>query len=348
MVLYASFFLFSIFLATVLNFLLFKFASTLGIRNDANNLIRWSNVAKPALGGITFFIIYLIGLVFIRFFFDSQSSNNLMLIGIFLSVIIAFTLGLFDDAYNTKPIIKFLTQILCGIILIATGNYIKMFSSDFLNYSITLFWVVGIMNSINMLDNMDAIATIVALFILLLSLLRLFILGDFADSNFLVIVGLVGALISFLFFNWHPSKMFMGDTGSQFLGILLAIIGISFFWNGKDFYGNLLGIKQFFMVLIAFSLPIIDTTTVFIKRISKGKSPFIGGKDHTTHHLAYWGLSCSQVALVFAGISMISNILVLTILFISHWALIHTIVYSFYFICLFAVLFRIALMNRTD
>ena len=348
LVLYASFFVFSVFLSTILNFLLFKFASTLGIRNNANNLIRWSNVAKPALGGITFFIIYLIGLVFIRFFYDAQSTNNLRLMGIFFSIIIAFTLGLFDDAYDTKPIIKFLTQLLCGVILVATGSYVRFFSSDILNYSITLFWVVGIMNSINMLDNMDAITSIVALFILSLSLVCMYILGNFNDANFLVFVGLIGALISFLYFNWYPSKMYMGDTGSQFLGILLAVIGIKFFWNGPDFYGYSLHIKQFFMALIAFSLPIIDTTTVFIKRLSKGKSPFIGGKDHTTHHLAYLGLSCSQVALVFGGISLVSNILVVTILFISHWKLIYTIIYSLYFLTLFVVLFRIALMNRTD
>jgi len=300
------------------------------------------------LGGITFFIIYLIGVIFIRFFYDVQATSNLSLIGIFLSVIIAFTLGLFDDAYDTKPIIKFLTQLLCGLILIATGNFIKIFSSDILNYTITLFWVIGIMNSINMLDNMDAITSIVSLLIFLLTLLNMYILGSFYDSNFLVIVGLVGALISFLFFNWHPSKMFMGDTGSQFLGMFLAVIGIKYFWNGTDFYSNAIHIKQFFMVLIAFPLPIIDTTTVFIKRISKGKSPFIGGKDHTTHHLAYLGLSCSQVALVFLGISIISNILVITIIFISAWKLIYTIVYSLYFVSLFAVLFKIALMNRTD
>jgi len=347
MVLYASFFIFSIFLSTILYFLLFKFASTLGIRNKSD-VVRWATDTKPSLGGIVFFIIYLIGLVFIRFFFQVNDANNLRLMGIFFSIIIAFTLGLFDDAYDTKPIIKFLAQVLCALILIASGNYIKIFAIPSYNYALTIFWVVGIMNSINMLDNMDAITTVVALFILIFTVISMFINDNIANPNFLLFIGITGVLLSFLYFNWYPSKMYMGDTGSQFLGILLAIIGISLFWNGKDFYGNTVGVKQFFMVLICFALPIIDTTTVFIKRIANGKSPFIGGKDHTTHHLAYLGLSCSQVALVFSGISIISGILVIIMLFISNWSLIHTLLFSSYFLALFFSLFRIALIKPKE
>lgn len=344
----ASYLIFSIFLSTVLLFLFLKFSKTLGIRDISNNMVRWSSDAKPAMGGIVFFIIYLIGLVLTRFFYATPLTNNLKLMGIFFSMIVAFTIGLFDDAYNTKPFIKFFAQLLCSAILIITGTYIQLFQSEYLNYTLTVLWVVGMMNSINMLDNMDAITTIVTMFILIILLVCMFITGSFTSANFFLFVGLIGSLSSFLYFNWSPSKMYMGDTGSQFLGILLAVVGIVYFWNGVDYYGQDSHIKQTFMTVICFALPIIDTTTVTIKRLSKGKSPFIGGKDHTTHHLAYLGLSSSQVALVFAGISVISGLLIITMFFIHTWQIYHTIIYAIYFLGVFGTLFRIALMPPPD
>jgi len=344
---YIVFFVFSIFLSTVLNFLLLKFAATLGIRSNTEKITRWSNLQKPALGGITFFIIYLIGLAFVSFFFEMHTDgNNLLLLGIFFVTIIAFALGLFDDAYNTKPFIKFFTQLTCGVILVITGNYIKIFPTDIANYLFTIFWVVGIMNSINMLDNMDGITTLVTLFIVITLLIKFFLFGELFNPNFFLMIGIVGSLLSFLFFNMHPSKMYMGDTGSQFLGIVLAIIGISYFWNTGDLYGNLIPTKQFLATVILFALPIIDTTTVFIKRISKGKSPFIGGKDHTTHHLAYLGLNPNQVAFVFAGLTFLSGIIAISILFIVKWSYILISIYALYFLILFIVLFIIANKNK--
>ena len=77
----------------------------------------------------------------------------------------------------------------------------------------------------------------------------------------------------------YAAKMFMGDTGSQFIGLFLAAIGIMYFWNTPDVHSKMVQSKQFFVTILAFAIPIIDTSTVFINRIIKGKSPFIGGKD---------------------------------------------------------------------
>ncbi|MFM7078528.1 MAG: hypothetical protein ACKOYC_01930, partial [Bacteroidota bacterium] len=158
---------------------------------------------------------------------------------------------------------------------------------------------------------------------------------DFENLHLIILVGLVGALFSFLYFNWHPSRMYMGDTGSQFLGALLSAIGIIYLWN--DVYQTDQGIvsRKLTMVIMCFILPIIDTTCVVINRLSQGKSPFIGGKDHTTHSLAYLGLSDRQVAMVFCGLGLFSVLQVYLIEFhLRNWDHVFTLVFLLYFLLL--------------
>ncbi len=339
---YLIFFISALAFSFIINGLFLKFAKTLGIRGNNNrNVIRWSTGSKPSLGGISFYIIFL--LTIIVFAFLSGDFLNIQTMGLFIAVTLGFLLGLFDDAFNTRPWIKFFTQVLCGLVLIVTGTSIEFFGSDYLNYFLTLFWVVGIMNSINMLDNMDGIAAIVSVFILLSMVAGLFVRGDLANPSIIMIIGSLGALVGFLFYNWSPSKMFMGDTGSQFLGILLAGTGIIVLWNGTDVGGNHMLSMNFMSVAVAFSLPVIDTTTVFIKRIANRRSPFVGGKDHTTHHLSYIGLSERQVALVFIVLSILSLVFAVIITsFIRNWNNLHVAGFGLYIILVFTVLFIIA------
>ena len=149
-----------------------------------------------------------------------------------------------------------------------------------------------------MLDNMDGITTIVSIFILLAAAIGS---GLNLSSNFFytfICGGTVSALVGFLLFNWHPSKIFMGDTGSQMIGALLAAIGIIFFWNNELIDTQHTWYSKLALVITAFVIPIADSLTVTINRMRRGQSPFVGGKDHTTHHLSYAGLSDRQVALV--------------------------------------------------
>lgn len=345
---YIIFFISALIFAFLINGLLLKFSRTLGMRNQPDSMIRWSSQTKPSLGGITFYILFLLSLSVYpvifeksKFFFNQQYS------GIILASSIGFLLGLFDDAYNTKPLIKFLTQILCGAILIATGTYITLFAHPWLNYALTLFWVIGMMNSINMLDNMDGITTTVSLSIIATIILDIILFNVLNNEYLLILIGVLAALASFLFYNWNPSKMYMGDTGSQFLGVLLAAVSIVFLWNFQVPDTIQGGLMQIVLVILAFALPIIDTTTVTIKRLLRGSSPFVGGKDHTTHHLVYAGLKDNQVALVFAGICLLNLILNLIIIFvIPQWNYWFALIFIFYFLLLFAVLFYIANKNK--
>jgi UDP-GlcNAc:undecaprenyl-phosphate GlcNAc-1-phosphate transferase len=218
-------------------------------------------------------------------------------------------MGLADDILSTPPGFKFLIQFIGAIILILFDLHIEIFESTILNYTLTVFWFVGVMNSINMLDNMDAITTSVGITILIGAITILSVLGMGSSPLFLVSIGGLAGLTSFLFVNWNPSKMYMGDNGSQFLGALLAIIGIQLFWNGST-VGTEHPISYAFLIaFLAFIVPITDTTTVTINRLLRKQSPFIGGRDHTTHHLSYLGLSDRMVAIILLCINGVGVLL---------------------------------------
>src|SRR5690606_2215533 len=217
-----------------------------------------------------------------------------------------------------------------------------------LNYILTVLWVVGLMNSINMLDNMDGITTSVSLVIFLI-IMSVMMTHQHHPTMLTIVIGLIATLFCFLYFNWNPSKMFMGDTGSQFLGIALAALSIHYLWNPVQ-NGNEFAIsRQFIIPLLSFIIPIIDTTTVVIKRASKGKSPFVGGKDHTTHHLSYLGFNEKQVAIIMIMIAVVAAVMVYFIVnYIQKWTHTYTILFSGYFLLVFISLFSIAMKNRED
>ena len=131
----------------------------------------------------------------------------------------------------------------------------------------------------------------------------------------------------------------MGDTGSQFLGLFLAAIGIKYFWTPQDatiINENINDTKQFFISILAFAIPIIDTTTVVINRLRRGKSPFVGGKDHTTHNFYFMGITEKRIAIMYAGICFLNLFFIyLIIACIKEWGLIHILLFSIYFILLF-------------
>ena len=345
---YIAYFIATVVFSFLINGLFLKFAFTLGTRNMPKEIIRWSPQAKPSLGGVSFFILFLLSVASYPILFQNKPVLfNAELFGILTSSSLAFLMGLSDDAYNTKPLLKLSIQIVCAIILVSTGTFISIFSSNFLNYAVTIFWVVSVMNSINMLDNMDAITSIVSISIISNALMILYLNGDNYNIHIILLIGIMSALVGFLFYNWHPAKIFMGDTGSQFLGLFLAAIGIIYFWNTPDTKGLLIQSKQLFVTILAFAIPIIDTSSVIINRLRKRKSPFIGGKDHTTHSFYFLGLSEKKIALLYASISIISTFLIyLIIKTIPSWSYLHIVLFSIYFIALFWFLYAPTLKNK--
>jgi UDP-GlcNAc:undecaprenyl-phosphate/decaprenyl-phosphate GlcNAc-1-phosphate transferase len=303
-------FIFCFVFSLLINYIMLKFAQNLGIRNTDVQQVRWNQDAKPSLGGISFYLVFLFAFIFTIFLPQQDYGFNTQIIGVLMASTLAFLMGLADDAFNTQPLLKFLTQIFCAFIVIFSGHSITMFQSQYINYLFTIIWVVGLMNSINMLDNMDGIACIVSILACLFMIavnMNLFSSGSYST---MLNLGVLGALCGFLVYNFHPSKMFMGDTGSQFLGLFLAIMGIDNCWNNPTLpaldgnpYTNIV------IVALVFLLPLTDTVTVVINRLKEGRSAFIGGKDHTTHHLFFKGLSEKRIAVLYFMVGAVAIVL---------------------------------------
>lgn len=334
-------FLIGLIFSVLINRLFLKFSKNLGIRNIDDQVIRWKTTSKPAFGGIALFIVFLLLLAIYPIFFSKYNNSfDLKLIGFVVATTIGFLAGLTDDAYNTNPLLKSLAQAACALILIFTGTYIEIFDTLWINYVLTFLWIVGMMNSINMLDNMDAITTVSSIMALIGMLTIIFFSKQYDNVYFIIVIGIIAALLGFLFFNWYPSKMYMGDTGSQFLGVILAALSINYLWNYSGPEEVNIS-RQFLFPILAFLVPLADTTTVVINRMAKGQSPFVGGRDHTTHHLAYLGLSEPSIAFLLGGIGLVSSLLILMSLSIDPWNHLFTILFLAYAITVFLSLFLI-------
>lgn len=227
----------------------------------------------PLMGGAAIYIAFLLVLVF---WGDLRYINEV--IGIFIGATLMSLLGVVDDKWGLGSYIKLFGQLLAASILIYTGVQVRLFY-NWLDIALTILWVVSITNAFNLLDNMDGlsggIAMIAAVFFTLLaSLSNQYLVGALAAA-------LAGACAGFLVHNWNPAHVFMGDTGSLFLGFLLAAVGIKlrFPANSKTI--------TWMIPLFVLALPIFDTTLVFISRLRRGKNPLTTpGKDHISHRLA--------------------------------------------------------------
>ncbi len=336
----ACFFALAIIFSALTNGLLLKFSRTLGDRNEQHrHVIRWTSQVKPSVGGFSFYILFLISLSLYGLFnFSGNQYLNEHLLGLVFSVTLGFLIGLADDAYNTYPWLKFSGQLLCGLFLVITNTMIQATGIYLLDVLITLIWVVGIMNSINMLDNMDGICATISLGILFSCLLALMIGSNLYSFYTVLLLGVSGALAGFLVFNWHPASIYMGDTGSQFLGAFISAVSIQLLWTYHDVNGPAFQFRQFLIPLIAFTVPLIDTTTVFIRRIARGQSPFVGGRDHISHHFAYAGLSDRQVIYLLGGVSFLSALLTaILIRFNQDSSSLLTVLFYGYFLTLFVI-----------
>lgn len=240
---------------------------------DAPNARKIHASPVPLMGGAAIYIAFLLVLIFLG---DLRYVNEV--VGIFVGATLMSLLGVVDDKWGLGSYIKLFGQLLAAGILVYTGVQVRLFGG-WLDIALTLLWVVSITNALNLLDNMDGlsggIAMIAAVFFALLaSLSNQYLVGALAAA-------LAGACAGFLVHNWNPAHIFMGDTGSLFLGFLLAAVGIKlrFPANSK--------IITWMIPLLVLAVPIFDTTLVFISRLRRGKNPLTTpGKDHISHRLA--------------------------------------------------------------
>lgn len=254
--------------------------------------------------------IYLIITMFIekKFNINTDSQYLMQLLGFFIGIIILASVCFVDDAKNIPPYVKLAAQIIAAIIVVAFGTKIdiinipfaenKILINEVLTYIITVGWIVGITNAINLIDGLDGLSSGISL-ISCLSLLIVFALNGATMWPIILITALAGGVVGFLPYNFNPAKTFIGDTGSNFLGFSLAVISI-------------LGVAKTYTAiviiapLIVLGLPIFDTLFAIIRRIVKGKSIkaiFAPDKGHLHHRLMAKGYSQKQAVLILYGIS---------------------------------------------
>lgn len=319
-----TFYIIAVFVISIVLFRLFEyFSHSFGVREfQKTELTRWNPQYKPSVGGFVFYTIFLLIMIVSTLLLGIPDSNKLKLIGWWGATTIAFFMGFADDTFNTQPLIKAIAQIICALVLILSGTYIHFFQNHILNHFLTIIWVVGIMNSINMLDNMDGIAGSMALYILLFILIVMYHTNtNIFSATFLINAGISTSLFAFLLFNFYPSKIFMGDTGSQFLGIILSSNGIEYIWNLPLYLPNMnTNLIHILLIALVYLVLLTDTTTVTINRLLAGGSPFIGGKDHTTHYLCQRGINERAVFYILSGISITALFLAYQIIF--HFSLV--------------------------
>ncbi len=227
----------------------------------------------PLMGGAAIYVAFIAALAL----WGERSYVN-EVVGISVGATLVSIVGALDDSRGMGSYLKLFFQLAAALILIVSGVQVRLFHGV-LDIVLTLLWVVGITNAFNLLDNMDGlssgVATIAAAFFTLLAAMSdQYLVGTLAAA-------LCGACIGFLVYNWNPARVFMGDTGSLFLGFLLAAVGIKL-----RFPANSAEITWTIPILVL-ALPIFDTSLVFFSRLRRGKNPLTtAGQDHVSHRLA--------------------------------------------------------------
>jgi UDP-GlcNAc:undecaprenyl-phosphate GlcNAc-1-phosphate transferase len=260
---------------------------------------RWSARATPILGGAA---ITLAVLVVLASLLPDTPVTRVVLIGAAL----AFVLGLLDDFRRLSPATKLVGQVLIGVLLFVGGVRVEILPVPALSFLATVFWVVALMNAINLSDNMDGLAAGISVIAgVSLGLAAL----DSGGGAALIGWATAGSALGFLVYNVHPAKIFMGDSGSMVLGLLLASAALVHTTAGATNVA-----LAIFAPLAFLALPIFDTALVTALRRFAGRPIGQGGKDHTSHRLAALGLSESRTVLVlyavaasFAGLGLVAE-----------------------------------------
>ena len=217
--------------------------------------------------------------------------------GLLLGTVLVFGLGCLDDARRIPPSIKLIGQLLIGCLVVLSGIQIGPNQWAGLSIPLSIFWFVLVMNAFNLLDNMDGLAAGVG------AIAAAFCACHAVLAQQWVVVSLdcilCGVCVGFLLFNFPPAKIFMGDSGSHFLGLTLAALALVGSWRHSTQLLSVLVVP-----LLVLAVPIFDTCFVTIQRLLHRQSPFVGGTDHVSHRLAVLGLSTRRTVLALYGVSV--------------------------------------------
>ena len=278
-----------------------KFAISMDVLDRPDSIHKSHKQPVPYLGGLAI-IIGVITISYATSLISNFTSYTFWLAtSVLAPALLLGLVGLWDDIKSLSPLPRFIAQSIAGIvtsiILIATNNVGNPTGSSLIDSAITVIWVVGICNSINFFDNLDGgAAGTVAISSITLAFLAM-------SSNQYLIAALstvtAGATLGFLVWNKHPAKIYMGDAGALFLGVLISILTIRL--DPK----TVTEIGSYFIPIFVLAIPILDTSVAVLSRFRRHMSPFQGGQDHLSHRLIRGGLSREQAAAILWSLSLL-------------------------------------------
>ena len=261
---------------------------------------RWHKKPTAMLGGAAIWLSVII--TYTVFISGTTYGRFILLASTFL-----FIVGLVDDLLHIKPYQKLIGQVMGAAYVVYYGLSLPWTGSVLLNMALAIFWLIGITNAINLLDNMDGLASGIALIAAGFLALSFVNTGQYAEA--LVMLIFAAALLGFLVYNSNPASIFMGDCGSMFIGFFLASCALINLSGGRS--------RSFLPVLavpiLVLFIPIFDTTFVTVLRKLSGRSASVGGRDHTSHRLVALGMSERKAVLMLWGFAGLSGVLAILV-----------------------------------
>lgn len=275
-------FLVSLVTVLVITPLVIKFAIKIGAIDKPNHRKVHKNV-MPRLGGLAIFIGVVAG-----YFAGGLSDQKVTAISIGALLIVA--IGILDDKYELSAKVKFAGQLVVAGLIVASGLTIDLLSIPYIgnfelgmwSYPITVFWIVAITNAINLIDGLDGLSAGISA----IGIATIAIMAGLNGKMLILMISviLLGSIIGFLFYNFHPAKIFMGDTGALFLGYSISILSLLGLYKSVTLF-------SFLVPIIILGVPVFDTTFAIIRRIVNKKPISAPDKSHLHHRLLALGFS---------------------------------------------------------
>ena len=293
----------SLLLSILLSWLSIKIAPEIGLMDIPGSADHKSHSNPvPLIGGIVLIDLLIIMVLITGLWRDPQ------IWGVLVSGLVISIFGLLDDFLNLSPLKKFIGQILASVLLIYLGIQVNFFSSPeffyhteseldlWLNLLFTIFWITTLTNAFNFIDSIDGLAIGLSGLSIVFFLFISIISGQVIILNFCSI--LLGACIGLYFFNAHPARLFLGDSGAQLLGFVLGSIAIIFDPNT----GN--QSSTWFVPVLFFYVPLFDLVLVIVSRLRRKKNIYQASRDHTFHRLEQMGFPMQHAVLLMHGVSL--------------------------------------------
>jgi UDP-GlcNAc:undecaprenyl-phosphate/decaprenyl-phosphate GlcNAc-1-phosphate transferase len=261
---------------------------------------RWHEKPTPLVGGVAIALGLAAGIALSLAV--GEATGTRVLAGVAGGCLLLFAAGLADDLWSLNPLAKLAAQVGAAAMVVGAGLKAEIVTNDALAVTLAMVWLVGMTNAFNFLDNIDGLAaTLAAIAAACFAVDSLTIHKDPTHVPLVLALSLAFACVGFLPFNLRPGRSaatFMGDSGSQMLGFLLASLGLASSWKAAS-----TTVATLLLPLLILAVPILDTTLVTVVRLLEGRPVYRGGRDHTSHRLVSRGLSDTRAVVLLALIS---------------------------------------------